>query len=87
MLNILNNNVFIKLKECKYVIFSEKNPWVQRWDLKPSKTTKNRTDGTVWAVLKDLEPNTVYWFRMKVKNIVGLSTPSDSSSSVTTGMY
>ena len=87
MLNILNN-VFIKLKECIYVIvFSEKNPWVQGWDLTPSETTKNRTDGTVWAVLRDLEPNTVYWFRMKVQNSVGLSTPGDSSSSVTTGMY
>lgn len=69
------------------VFLTEKNPWVSGWNLSPSEITKNRTDGTMWVVLRDLEPNTVYWFRMKVQNSVGLSTPSDSSSSVATGMY
>ncbi|CAB4039395.1 sidekick-like isoform X1 [Paramuricea clavata] len=73
----------------KYVIeyrtSTEKNPWVLGWNLNPGDTTKNRTDNTVWVVLRDLNENTVYWFRMKVQNNVGYSVPSDSSPSVTTG--
>jgi phosphodiesterase/alkaline phosphatase D-like protein len=69
------------------IVFVEKNPWVLGWNLNPEDTTKNRTDSTVWVVLRDLNENTVYWFRMKVQNNVGYSVPSDSSPSVSTGTF
>ncbi|XP_028395112.1 protein sidekick-1-like [Dendronephthya gigantea] len=73
----------------KYIIeyrsSTEKNPWVTGWRLDPSDTKKNRTSRTFYVVLRDLEPNTVYWFRMKLENKIGFSEPSDSSPSVSTG--
>ena len=65
--------------------FSEKAEWRQGMDLGPLQINKNRTDRTIWAVLKDLDPNTVYWMRMKIQNKVDWSDLSDSSQSVTTG--
>lgn len=63
----------------------EKNPWTNGWNLKPSQTVRNRTDGTRSAVLENLQALTVYWFRMITRNEAGLSIPGNSSSSVSTG--
>lgn len=81
------NYVFVLKKRMSDIVFVEKNPWVLGWNLNPEDTTKNRTDSTVWVVLRDLNENTVYWFRMKVQNNVGYSVPSDSSPSVSTGTF
>ncbi|XP_046861969.1 Down syndrome cell adhesion molecule homolog [Xenia sp. Carnegie-2017] len=70
----------------EYRTSSEKNPWTNGWNLKPSQTVRNRTDGTRSAVLENLQALTVYWFRMITRNEAGLSIPGNSSSSVSTGI-